>query len=100
MPELTNSDFDRLALDACETIGYQGGRVAAYDVAGYDRIMRRESPPAQVQYRELPSAQKGFLPKPASSARTCMGRTRLGLYSVNWELPGMTGLETACMSLC
>jgi hypothetical protein len=65
MPELTNSDFDRLALDACETIGYQGGRVAAYDVAGYDRIMRRESPPAQVQYRELPSAQKGFLPKPA-----------------------------------
>jgi hypothetical protein len=61
MAELTESSFDRLALDACETIGYEPGRVAAYDVAGYTRILRREIPPAKVRYYDMPNAQTGSL---------------------------------------
>ncbi len=62
MPELNESDFDNLALQACETLGYVGGRVAAYDVAGYTRTERRETCPATVAYREIPGAAKASLP--------------------------------------
>ena len=41
-------DLDKIALDGSGTLGYKGGGIAQYDVAGYERVSRREVPPSQV----------------------------------------------------
>jgi len=59
MAELTEKDFDRLALDGCDMVVYKDGSVVTYDVAGYDRILRREMSPRLVPVRHgkaVPSA--------------------------------------------
>ena len=48
MTNLTEKDFDQLALDGCDMVVYKDGSVVSYDVAGYDRIPRRELSPRLV----------------------------------------------------
>jgi len=62
---LTEEQLDQLALDACGTIGYKGGKVAGYDVAGYDRVLRREVPPQSV--RQLTGERPEEQPAPAEA---------------------------------
>ncbi|HKJ26602.1 MAG TPA: hypothetical protein VJ965_03105, partial [Anaerolineales bacterium] len=65
MKTLTYEELDQMALDACGTIGFQGGKIAQYDVAGYDRVPRREVPPATVrQLNGMPPVEK---PAPADA---------------------------------
>lgn len=62
---LTEDQLDQLALDACGTIGFKGGKVASYDVAGYDRVLRREVPPQAV--RQVKGEHPEELPAPAEA---------------------------------
>jgi hypothetical protein len=64
--EVTDDALNQLALDACETIGYKGGQIAAYDVAGYDRVERREVAPTKVEQRDV--ADQPSPPRPARAA--------------------------------
>ncbi len=62
MNNLNFEQLDRLALDACGTIGYKGGKVAQYDVAGYDRVPRREVPPKSVRQMAAPVPEEAPAP--------------------------------------
>jgi hypothetical protein len=48
MVNLGEQDFDRLALDSSEIIGFVSGSVVDYDVAGYDRCSRIEVDPGSL----------------------------------------------------
>src|SRR6266498_185993 len=51
MARLSEKDFDQLALDGCDMVVYEDGSTLRYDVAGYDRIPRREMSPQQLSLR-------------------------------------------------
>jgi hypothetical protein len=65
MKILSYEELDQLALDGCGTLGYKGGKIAQYDVAGYDRVPRREVPPASV--RQLTGTPLVEKPAPAEA---------------------------------
>ena len=45
MSILTEREIDWLALEGCDIIGFRPGAVVDYDLAGYDRVPRREVAP-------------------------------------------------------
>jgi hypothetical protein len=66
MTVLTQKDFDQLALDGCDMVVYQDGSVVTYDVAGYDRIPRRELSPRLVPVRRAEPGVAAPTPPQAS----------------------------------
>ena len=65
MTHLTEKDFDQLALDGCDMVVYKDGSVVTYDVAGYDRIPRRELSPRLVPVRHGKTASEKPTPPQA-----------------------------------
>ncbi len=55
MPRLTERDIDRLALDACEFIGWKSGATVAYDPAGFDRAERIQLAPGALRCKDAPA---------------------------------------------
>jgi hypothetical protein len=68
MTILTDEDLDQLALDGCDMVVYQDGSVVSYDVAGYDRILRRELSPRLVPVRRAQQMQPAPMPPQARFA--------------------------------
>ena len=66
MTILTEEDFDQLALDGCDMVVYKDGSVVSYDVAGYDRIPRRELSPRLVPVRRAQPAPAAPTPPQAN----------------------------------
>ena len=56
--------IDRLALEGCEIIGFRPGEPAKYDLAGFDRILRREVMPGSFSVR---NASDSVAPSPTGS---------------------------------
>lgn len=52
MELLTEQEIDWLALEGCEIIGFKSGDVVAYDLAGYDRIIRKPITTSQLPSRD------------------------------------------------
>ncbi len=67
MPKLTAQDIDRLALDACEFIGWKSGATVAYDPAGFDRAERIQVAPGSLQPKDAPDGKM----QPALPAQAC-----------------------------
>lgn len=65
MESLSFEELDQIALDSCGTIGYKGGKVAQYDVAGYDRVPRKEVPPKSVRQLTAEPPVEGSAPPQA-----------------------------------
>lgn len=62
MIHITEQDFDHLALEGCELVGFQFGLAVPYDVAGYDRVMRMNKTPDQLNIRSAARAEIETLP--------------------------------------
>jgi len=65
MRKLTDADFDRLALDYAEIIGFVSGATVDYDVAGYDRCQRVEVDPDSLAVRNHDLGETPSLPQQA-----------------------------------
>ena len=64
MPILTEREIDWLALEGCDIIGFRPGVVVDYDLAGYDRVPRREVAPGSFVTQGAPE-QPAERPAPA-----------------------------------
>lgn len=106
MPQLTERDIDRLALDACEFIGWKSGSTVAYDPAGFDRAERIQVAPGSLHPRsaDLParpaplplSARFDPQPYPARIAgfqrRAIFGPDEIGKLIASYGIPWNDGL--------
>lgn len=66
MIELSDHDFDRLAMDSPEIIGFVSGSTVDYDVAGYDRCSRKEVAPESLSKLERQRDECPAIPEQAA----------------------------------
>ena len=62
MNSISDRDIDWLALEGCEAVGYLPGQTAAYDLAGFDRIMRQDVAPGTYRTRDFARPDRGVSP--------------------------------------
>jgi hypothetical protein len=65
MRVLTEREIDWLALEGCDIIGFRPGSVVDYDLAGYDRVPRREVAPGSFVTQGAPEPTERPTPTPA-----------------------------------
>ena len=66
MIEISGRDFDQLALDNAEIIGFESGSTVSYDVAGYGRCARIEVSPESLPVCDVIEKENYQLPEEAS----------------------------------
>ena len=65
MIEISEKDFDQLALDSAEIIGFKSGATVDYDVAGYGRCVRSEVSPESLSTKDSIGEATKALPSQA-----------------------------------